>query len=137
MRVTAQGTASIVNVSSVAGLVGGEDLAGYSASKGGLTMLTKSIALYCARHAPGVRCNSIHPTYIDSEMLDDVAVSFSSRKVMLDAMAAEIPLGRVAVPGDIAAAIAFLLSDDARMMTGAQLVVDGGQLAGLPSRHTT
>jgi len=127
---------SIVNVSSIAGIVGGEDLAGYSASKGGLTVLTKSAALHCAQHAPGVRCNSVHPTYVDSPMLDPVADQFGNRQEMLAGMAAEVPLGRVAVPEDIAAAISFLASDESCMMTGAELVVDGGQLAGIPSKHS-
>lgn len=130
------GGGAIVNVSSVAGIVGGEDIACYSSSKGGVTMFTKSTALCCARHAPTVRCNSVHPTYVDSEMLDPVAENFPSRQAMLDGMASEVPIGRVAKPDDIAGAILFLLSDAAQMMTGAQLVVDGGQLAGLPSRHS-
>ena len=124
---------SIVNISSVAGLVGGEDIAGYSATKGGVTMLTKSVALYAAKF--GIRCNSIHPTYVDSEMLDDVAERFPSRKAMLDGMAALVPLGRVAKPLDIAQGILFLASDESAMITGSPLLIDGGQLAGLPSRH--
>ncbi len=124
---------SIVNVSSVAGLVGGEDIAGYSATKGGVTMLTKSVALATAKY--GIRCNSIHPTYVDSEMLDDVAERFPSRQAMLDGMASLVPLGRVAKPIDIAQAILFLASEESSMITGSPLLVDGGQLAGLPSRH--
>lgn len=127
---------SIVNLSSIAGLVGGEDIAGYSASKGGVTMLTKSVALHCGTHAPGVRCNSIHPTYVDSEMLDPVAEQFPSREAMLSAMADQVPAGRVAVPSDISNLILFLVSDLASMITGAQLTVDGGQLAGLPAKHS-
>ncbi|MFZ5609841.1 MAG: SDR family NAD(P)-dependent oxidoreductase [Pseudomonadota bacterium] len=136
MRAAGHG-GSIVNISSIAGLVGGEDIAGYAASKGGVTLLTKSVALHCARHAPGVRCNSVHPTYVDTAMLDPVAARFPSRETLLAGMAELIPLGRVATPQDIADTILFLASDEARMMTGAQLVVDGGQLAGLPSRHST
>ncbi len=127
---------SIINISSIAGLVGGEDIVAYSASKGGVTMLTKSIALHCAQHAPGIRCNSIHPTYVDSEMLDPIAEMFSSRAEMLAGMAELVPAGRVATPQDIADVIVFLASDGSRMMTGSQVVVDGGQLAGLPSRHS-
>lgn len=128
--------ASIVNVSSVAGLVGGEDIAGYSASKGGVTMLTKSVALYCAGKDQNIRCNSIHPTYVDTEMLDPVAEAFSSRQAMLDGMASQIPIGRVAKPADIASTILFLCSDEAGMVTGHSMVVDGGQLAGLPAQHS-
>lgn len=132
----APGDASIINISSIAGLVGGEDIAAYSASKGGVTMLSKSVALHCARHARNVRCNSVHPTYVNSEMLDPVAEQFSSREEMLEGMAQEVPLGRVAEPTDIANMIQFLASENARMITGAQMLVDGGQLAGLPARHS-
>ncbi|NOZ64888.1 MAG: glucose 1-dehydrogenase [Alphaproteobacteria bacterium] len=128
---------SIVNISSIAGLMGGEDIAGYSASKGGVTLLTKSVALYCAGKGYDIRCNSIHPTYVDTEMLDPVAEAFGDRQIMLDGMAAQVPLGRVAKPGDIAGAILFLCSSEAAMITGHQMVIDGGQLAGLPAQHTT
>lgn len=125
---------SVVNISSIAGLVGGEDIAGYSATKGGVTMLTKSGALHGAPH--GVRCNSVHPTYVDSEMLDPIAEQFPDRQTMLAGMAELVPLGRVATPQDIANAILFLASDEAAMITGSSFLVDGGQLAGLPSRHS-
>ena len=128
---------AIVNISSIAGLMGGEDIAGYSASKGGVTLLTKSVALYCAGKGYDIRCNSIHPTYVDTEMLDPVAEAFGDRQVMLDGMASQVPLGRVAKPGDIAGAILFLCSPEAAMITGHQMVIDGGQLAGLPAQHTT
>ncbi len=125
---------SIVNISSIAGLVGGDDIAGYSATKGGVTMLTKSVALHGARF--GIRCNSVHPTYVDSEMLDPVAEAFPDRETMLAGMAKLVPLGRVATPQDIANAILFLASDEAAIVTGSALLADGGQLAGLPSAHT-
>jgi len=125
---------SIVNISSIAGLVGGEDIAGYSATKGGVTMLTKSVALHGAPY--GVRCNSIHPTYVDSEMLDPVAEMFPDRETMLAGMAELVPLGRVAVPKDIAYTILFLASEESAMVTGSALIADGGQLAGLPSKHS-
>ncbi|MDA5192530.1 SDR family NAD(P)-dependent oxidoreductase [Govanella unica] len=128
---------SIVNVSSIAGLVGGDDIAGYCGSKGGVTTLSKAVALHCTRYKTGIRCNSVHPTYVDSEMLDPVAALFESRQAMLDGMAEAVPIGRVAVPQDIANAILFLSSDAASMITGIALPVDGGQLAGIPSKHTT
>jgi len=135
MRETGGG-GSIINISSIGGLVGGEDIAGYCASKGGVTMLTKSVALHCAKHAPGVRCNSVHPTYVDSEMLDPIAEMFPDRATMLAGMAQEVPIGRVATPDDIANVIMFLASNSSGMMTGSQVLVDGGQLAGMPSRHS-
>jgi 3(or 17)beta-hydroxysteroid dehydrogenase len=128
---------SIVNISSIAGLVGGDDIAGYSASKGGVTMLTKSVALHCAKYRTGIRCNSVHPTYVDSEMLDPVAATFPSRAAMIAGMAEAVPLGRIAKPADVANACLFLASDEAGMVSGSSLLVDGAQLAGLASRHTT
>ena len=127
---------SIINISSIAGLVGGDDIAGYSATKGGVTMLTKSVALHCCKYGTGIRCNSVHPTYVDSEMLDPVAAAFPSREAMIAGMASAVPMGRIAVPQDIANACLYLASDESAMVNGASLVVDGAQLAGLSSRHT-
>lgn len=127
---------SIINISSIGGLVGGEDIGGYCASKGGVTLLTKSVALHCARYKTGIRCNSVHPTYVDTEMLDPVADAIGDRDAMIQAMAALVPIGRVAKPEDIAAMNLFLASDEAAMVSGAQMVVDGAQLAGLPSAHS-
>ena len=126
---------SIVNLSSIAGSVGGEDIAAYSASKGGVTVLTKSIALSCAHRGLGIRCNAVHPTYVDTEMLDPVAEAYGDRDVMRAAMAMNVPLGKLATAQDIANANLFLASDDAAMVTGTALVVDGGTTAGLPARH--
>lgn len=136
MRAAGNG-GSIINISSIAGLVGGDDIAGYSASKGGVTTLTKSIALHCAKYRTGIRCNSIHPTYVDSEMLDPVAETFPSREAMLAGMAEAVPMGRVATPLDIAKACLFLASDESSMISGSPLLVDGAQLAGMASKHTT
>lgn len=130
------GDRSIINISSVGGLVGGEDIAGYCATKGGVTLLTRSLALYCAGKGYGIRCNSVHPTYVDTEMLDPIADAFPSRQVMLDGMASQVPLGRVARPGDVAGAVLYLASEDAAMVTGHQMLIDGGQLAGIPAQHS-
>jgi NAD(P)-dependent dehydrogenase (short-subunit alcohol dehydrogenase family) len=126
---------SIINISSVAGIVGGEDLTAYSATKGGVTVMTKAIALNCA--AKGIRCNAILPTYVDSEMLDPVAAALGSREALLTSMAELVPLGRVALPDDIANAVLFLASDESAMITGSAMLVDGGTTAGLPSRHSS
>lgn len=127
---------SIINISSIGGLVGGDDIGGYSATKGGVTMLTKSVALHCAKYKTGIRCNSVHPTYVDTEMLDPVADAVGGRNAMLATMAALVPIGRVAKPEDIANMNLFLASDASAMVSGAQMVVDGAQLAGLPGAHT-
>jgi NAD(P)-dependent dehydrogenase (short-subunit alcohol dehydrogenase family) len=127
---------SIINISSIAGLVGGEDIAAYSASKGGVTLLTKSVALSCARRGLNIRCNSVHPTYVDTEMLDPIAELYGNRDAMRAAMAENVPLGRLARAEDIAQAILFLASDESSMMTGSCMVVDGGTTAGLMSKHS-
>ncbi len=120
---------SIVNVSSVAGLIGVPDLAGYCASKGAVRMLSKSIALHAARAGYGVRCNSIHPSFIDTPMVDRMAA------VMGDAVKAKAkleqaaPLGRLGHVDDVSAMILYLVSDESRFVTGCELPVDGGLTA--------
>jgi NAD(P)-dependent dehydrogenase (short-subunit alcohol dehydrogenase family) len=127
---------SIINLSSLGGLIGAPDVVGYCATKGGVTLLTKSVALYCAQHKLNIRCNSVHPTYVDSEMLDPIAEMFGSREAMITAMATEVPIGRIAIPQDIANAILFLSSDESAMITGSPLIVDGGQAAGVMGKHS-
>lgn len=123
----------IINISSVGGLAGGEDVAGYCATKGGVTLLTKSVALYCAGKGYDIRCNSIHPTVVDTAMLNPIADASGSREAMLKHMASLVPVGRVAKPSDISSAILFLCSSDASMVTGHQMVIDGAQMAGIRS----
>jgi len=130
------GRGAIVNVSSIGGLVGAADIAGYCATKGGVTTLSKSVALYCAEKRLPIRCVSVHPTYVDSEMLDPIADMLGGRDAMLAGMAAQIPMARVATPEDVAGVIAFAASDDAAMVSGSALIVDGAQLAGPRSSHS-
>lgn len=130
------GAGAIINVSSVAGLVGIADVAGYTATKGGVTTLTKAVALHCAQKGLPIRCTSIHPTYVDTEMLDPVAEAIGSREQVIGGMAALVPMKRVAKPEDIANAIVFAASDEAGMISGSAICVDGAQLAGPPSAHS-
>jgi NAD(P)-dependent dehydrogenase (short-subunit alcohol dehydrogenase family) len=123
---------AIVNLSSVAGLVGSSGDPPYSMTKGGVTLFTKSAALEFARKGYRVRVNSIHPGTIDTDMGDQV-VAMRARNLGandLDAARREalarLPLGRLGTVDDIAKGILFLASDDAAFMTGAGLVVDGG-----------
>lgn len=121
---------SIVNVSSVAGIAGAPNLAAYSSSKGAVRTLTKSVAMHCAKKGYGIRCNSLHPAFIATPMVDAM-VSLSRDPVAARAkLAAGIPLGRIGEPDDVAAAVAYLVSDDARFVTGVELPIDGGLLAG-------
>lgn len=130
------GGGSIITISSIGGLLGTSDLAAYCASKGGVTLLTKSVALDCAELGYGIRCNAIHPTYVDTEMLDPIAELVGSREAMVAGMVQNVPLGRLATPRDIARSVVFLASDDAAMITGTAFLVDGGTTAGMPARHS-
>ena len=130
------GSGAIINMSSIGGLVGPADIAGYNATKGGVTILTKSVALHCAQRGYPIRCVSIHPTYVDSEMLDPVAAAAGvTRRALTDVMARQVPMGRVASPDDVAAAVMFAASGDAAMISGSGIIVDGAQLAGPSSAH--
>jgi NAD(P)-dependent dehydrogenase (short-subunit alcohol dehydrogenase family) len=120
---------SIVNLSSVSGLVGGANLAAYNASKGAVRLLTKSVALSGARKSPPVRCNSVHPAFVEGDMTDAIALSARDPDRARETMRREIPLGRMAKPDEVAAAAIYLLSDASSFVTGSELVVDGGIVA--------
>lgn len=120
---------SIINISSVAGLVGVDNLPAYNSSKGGVRLLTKSVALHCARKGYGIRCNSVHPTFIDTPMVDGLASSMGDVAAGKAKLARMIPLGHIGEPDDIAYAVLYLASDESKLMTGSELVVDGGTTA--------
>lgn len=115
---------SIVNISSIAGLIASHAFAGYNASKAAVWMLTKSIALHCAKEKIDVRCNSIHPTFARTPLIDGIGHGTPEEREAK--LARQIPLGRIAEPDDIAYAVLYLASDESRMMTGAELKLDGG-----------
>lgn len=120
----AQGQGVIVNISSIAGLVG-HTLSNetYSASKGAVTVLTKSVAVRYARD--GIRCNSIHPCTVDTPMMRELFQDPEKQRERLG----EVPLGRLAAARDVAHAALFLASDEAAFITGVALPVDGGLTA--------
>jgi NAD(P)-dependent dehydrogenase (short-subunit alcohol dehydrogenase family) len=126
---------AIVNLASVAGLVGSQLDPLYSMTKGGVTLFTKSAALEFARKGYKIRVNSIHPGVIQTDMGEQTFTARARNQGSNDVEAArEIalrthPIGRLGVPNDIAKGIVFLASDDAGFMTGAGLVVDGGLTA--------
>ena len=115
----AAGRGSIINISSVEGMRGGDHLHGYVASKFGVRGLTKSLAVELGR--AGIRVNSVHPGFVQTPMT-----------ARLDPTATAIPLGRPAQPADVAGTIVFLASDESAYTTGTELVVDGGMIAGIP-----
>jgi NAD(P)-dependent dehydrogenase (short-subunit alcohol dehydrogenase family) len=121
---------SIINMSSVAGLKGSPTLAAYSATKGAVRLFTKAVALECAAAKDGVRVNSVHPGIIETPIWLGIGASGatgSNAPPDLDALSAmAVPLGVKGVPEDIAQGVLWLASDDARYVTGAELVIDGG-----------
>jgi NAD(P)-dependent dehydrogenase (short-subunit alcohol dehydrogenase family) len=120
---------SIVNMSSVSGLVGGHNIVAYNSSKGAVRMLTKSVALHCAKEKYGIRCNSVHPTFVDTPMYQSTLAASRDPERVRTALTAQVPLGRVAQPSEIADLIVYLLSDESAFVTGAELVIDGGLTA--------
>jgi len=118
---------SIINISSIAGLIASDTMPGYNASKAAVWMLSKSIALYCAKNRWDIRSNTIHPTFIDTPILDGMAAGTGHPKdVIMDKLARQIPLKRVGEPSDVANAVLYLASDESRFMTGAEMKLDGG-----------
>ena len=116
---------SIINISSIAGVIAGANMAAYNSAKAGVRHLSKSVALHCAKQGYGVTCNSIHPVFIDTPILDGMFVS-GDREASVAKLASRIPLRRVGDPDDVAYAALYLASDEARFVTGSELFVDGG-----------
>jgi len=121
---------SIVNISSASGLVGGANLAAYNASKGAVRLLTKSVALYGARKRPAVRCNSVHPAFIEGDMVDGIIKSRPDQAKARSKLQAQIPIGRLGQPAEVANAVVWLLSPASSFTTGSEVLVDGGLVAG-------
>ena len=129
MRLLQRQGGAIVNISSVSGLVGGHNLAAYNASKGGVRLLTKSVALHGARLQPAVRCNSVHPAFIEGPMADGMIGRFRDPVRARERLAASVPLGRFGTPAEVAALCVYLLCDESAFVTGAEFVLDGGLTA--------
>lgn len=116
---------SIVNISSIAGLIAGHNSPAYNASKAAVWLLSKGIALHCAKQGLNIRSNSVHPTFIDTPILDPLRQRFG-KEAGEAKLARQIPLGRIGEPDDIANAVLYLASDESKFMTGAELKLDGG-----------
>ena len=124
-----------MNISSRSGIVGIPGAAAYAASKAAVRNHTKSVALYCCQQRYNIRCNSIHPAAILTPMWEPMLGS--ERKQRLAEIARDIPMKRLGTPEDVAYAALFLASDESNYITGAELNIDGGILAGssaLPGR---
>ncbi len=120
---------SIINMSSLAGLKGSSRLAAYCATKGGVRLFTKAIAMECAERKDNIRVNSVHPGIIETPIWLSITPSASggANAPDLDAISSMVvPLGKKGIPDDIAAGVLYLASDESRYVTGLELVIDGG-----------
>lgn len=122
----ATGGGSIINISSALGIKAGATYAAYCASKAAVRHLTKSVALHCGERRYNIRCNSIHPGAIRTPMFERYVGSGPDRDRLIQAFADQHPLGHVGEADDIAYAVLYLASDEARFVTGEELCVDGG-----------
>lgn len=122
--------ASIVNLSSIAGIVAGHNIAAYNTAKAGVWMLTRSTALHCAQKGWDIRVNSIHPTFIETGLLEDVFARGGPRRPLNDEqrerLVGQIPLRRLCTVEDVAFAAIYLASDESRFMTASEIKLDGG-----------
>jgi NAD(P)-dependent dehydrogenase (short-subunit alcohol dehydrogenase family) len=129
MPLLKRGGGSIVNLSSISGIVGGHNLAAYNASKGGVRLLSKSVALHGARLRPQVRCNSVHPAFLEGPMVDDILEQTKRPDIARGQLMRDIPLGRLGTPAEVAEMCVYLLSDESAFVTGAEFAIDGGLTA--------
>ena len=128
MRPTRSG--SIINISSRSGLVGIPGAAAYASSKAAVRNHTKTVALYCAQEGLEIRCNSVHPAAVLTPMWDAFLGDGPDREARMLAIARENPLRRWGTPSEVAETVVFLASDEAPYITGAEINIDGGLLAG-------
>ena len=125
-----KGSGSIINISSRSGLVGIPAAAAYASSKAAVRNHTKSVALYCAEQGLNIRCNSIHPAAILTPMWEPMLGQGPDREGRMAAFVADTPMRRFGMVEEVAAIALLLATDEAAYMTGAELTVDGGLLAG-------
>jgi len=135
MRRTGQG--AIVNISSRSGLVGIPAAAAYASSKAAVRNHTKTVALYCAEQGLAIRCNSIHPAAVLTPMWEPMLGDGPDREARMAAFVADTPARRFGQPEEVAAIAVLLGSDEAAYMTGSEITIDGGILAGSAARPDT
>jgi 3(or 17)beta-hydroxysteroid dehydrogenase len=124
-----RGGGSIVNLSSVAGIIGDAQSAAYCASKGAVRLLTKSAALHCGRAGYNIRLNSVHPSFADTAMVRELIAGSKNPERVREGLMRAAPMGRMGRAEEVAAAILYLASDESSFTTGAEIVVDGGLTA--------
>jgi NAD(P)-dependent dehydrogenase (short-subunit alcohol dehydrogenase family) len=131
VRVMKERGGSIINISSIEGIIGEPMVPAYNASKGGVRIFTKSAAIYCAQQGYRIRVNSVHPGYIGTPLVANALGVLPPDEVaaLQQELISRIPLGRMGVPREIANGVLFLASDESSYMTGSELVIDGGYTA--------
>ena len=129
MRDSTPVNGSIINISSIMGLIGMPDIAAYNASKGGVRLYSKSVALSCAEKRLNVRVNTIHPGFIDTPLLRKAMARFEDDAQAQKVYDALQPVGHLGSPEDVAYGVLYLASDESKFVTGAELVIDGGYTA--------
>ncbi len=120
-----EGLGSIVNISSIAGIIAGHNMAAYNSAKAAVRHLSKSVALHCARKKNGIRSNSVHPTFVNTPILQAMFSRHGATEGYAK-LARQVPIGHIGEPDDIAYGVLYLASDESRFMTGAELILDGG-----------
>ena len=118
------GGGSIVNISSISGIIAGHNLAAYNSAKAAVRHLTKSIALHCARVANNIRCNSVHPAFVNTPIIESMGPH--DRETIVKKLSRQVPLGRIGNPDDVAYAVLYLASDESGFVTGSEIKIDGG-----------
>ncbi len=116
---------SIINTSSIAGLIAGHNMAAYNAAKAAVWLLSKSVALHCAKRGYRIRSNTIHPAFIDTPILDDMKRGMEKEE-LIRKLLKQVPIGYIGEPDDVAYAVVYLASDESKFITGAELKLDGG-----------
>jgi NAD(P)-dependent dehydrogenase (short-subunit alcohol dehydrogenase family) len=122
------GGGSIINLSSIDGIIGEAELAAYCASKGAVRTLTKAVAIHCAEKKYGIRCNSIHPGYIWTPQTERYLRDLGRLEEEREKAVSRHPIGFLGEPNDVAFMVLYLASDESKFVTGAEMVVDGGYL---------
>ncbi|MBK7988564.1 MAG: SDR family oxidoreductase [Ignavibacteria bacterium] len=130
IRLMKENGGSIVNISSRSGVVGIPGAVAYASSKASVRNHTKSVALYCAENGYKIRCNSVHPAAIMTPMWDAMLGEGEQRQQIIQEIEFGIPMGHFGKPSDVAYGILYLASDESKYVTGIELTIDGGILAG-------
>ncbi len=125
-RMKAHAPGSIIIISSVSGIIAGHNMSAYNTSKAAARMLAKTTALHCAKRGYNIRCNSVHPTFIDTPMVQSMLVAGGDPAKVRQKLESQVPLGRLGEPDDVAYCILYLASDESKFVTGAEFVLDGG-----------